>query len=385
MQYKNILLIDGVSCKHIGNGILLEETIKVAERLYRPESITVVTSDYSNCTHKNKYHDIFSYEVKQKSKLQKIFWLPKYIVFITKLFLSEYFSVQTNDVTVTAIKRADLILAMSGEWLNGHYYPEMYMRAIIAFIVSLKHTFIIFPQSIGPLNTRQRRILSILLSRIETVYARDMASQKEATQIFNKEKIKFCPDVCINKYKKEKFQKWKEAEITVGVTISSTPPEIISKYPLHVEIFNVLKRFQKLNVKILPSNYDNMVVSQDYEISLKLNKLLKDEGMNVQILDNKIHALDFFESELSKCNLVISSRMHVSILSCVLGIPNIGINTQRKIREFHKMIDHDEYVFDLNEINGIEKILENFDQSAYEFHQNKLRSGLDKLNDKFIF
>src|SRR5690606_1518843 len=52
---------------------------------------------------------------------------------------------------LAAVDRADICISLSGETINDHYRPHMYLRLLTYYLAILKgKKFIVFPQSIGP-------------------------------------------------------------------------------------------------------------------------------------------------------------------------------------------------------------------------------------------
>ncbi len=124
----------------------------------------------------------------------------------------------------------------------------------------------------------------------------------------------------------------------------------------------------------------NLNRSQQLEMWAKMKELLEGQGYNVKmmtsgnfgdeaILDHLVRKFgvearqtvfnmstpEKLVEEISKCDLIISPRLHPSIIAYAIGIPSIGVVYNSKVEEFYKNIKYDNRIFHVED--SVEDIL----------------------------
>lgn len=375
MYNKKLVILDAFSTLHVGNGILLDQSIAVVNDIFKIKEISILSIDPDTVklSKKNVYADIFADFPRDKGVVKKIIWSLKFF-FLMLFWLSGFsrdslpksriYSKKVNDF-VDVINSGDIFLSISGETINSTFFPRMIMRCIIMWILGLKgKEVIIFPQSIGPLTKNyHKNLVKFFLSRVKRAYARDFNSFHMAKELFGDKRALLSPDVGV--YSGTTYPEFKRVinkvdsnsqyeKLIIGIAVSMPPNEINIPKSLNNDIGKTLcSIFESKDVEflLLPSNFSKNTISGDYSECVKLMELLKNSNFKVDILPNKIIEPREYAQYLADVDFFLSTRMHVAILSTSLGIPTVAFNTQNKILGYMSIIKMDEYVISVDELD----------------------------------
>jgi len=371
---KKIVLMDTLSTIHVGNGALLENTIKLCKDAYGECEIDIITMDKE--TNKLKYDKDKLYDPMfgkfwfGLGKFGKILWAIKNTLFMLLHLINEYtFKIDSKKLTFTteqkkaieAIEKNDICVSCGGEIIGDVFYQALAFWLFTYWIAIKKgKKFILFPQSVGPLKKSWTRLLVYnSLKNAHLYVGRDKASYETLLSLgFDKDKVIFVPDVAIqqelgqadiHKYFKDENKK------VVGITISKPPhSEMGKKVDFVQEIGSQIEKLnaQEYKILIMPSNYKLHEVSADYALCLKLKDRLSDK-FEVAILENRPYFPDEYTALLSQLVFFISTRMHVAILATTAFTPTIAINTQHKIMGYMKNIEMQHFCVEYENLNTI--------------------------------
>ena len=370
--------MDAFSTIHVGNGALLENSIKICKKAFPNSKISILTLDKeSNLNrYKNVYDDILSDFPKYGKKSDKIIWTLKFLPFILFQYINIFFlkkdpiifaitKKQKNYISI--IKDHELCISVSGEVINDTYYPRLYLRLMLTLLtIKMGKKFIIFPQSIGPIyKPLTFFLLKKILNQTSLIAGRDIQSFELLKKLqLPKEKILYSPDVAIIQdiasYDINKYFNNKNGKIIVGITVSQNPNEIMTNIDYITKIADSIEKSlsnEEYKLLIMPSNFIKNGKSIDYKLCEKIqNKLLK-KNFEVSILDNRLYFPDEFKALLTQLDFFISTRMHVMILAFSGAVPTIAINTQHKIKGFMKSINMEKYCLEFNELENLSQII----------------------------
>jgi len=371
---KKILLMDTLSTIHVGNGALLENTIKLCQDAYGKCEFHIITMDKE--TNKLRYDENKLYSPMFGKfwfgfvKFGKVLWAIKNTLFIGLHVLNEKtLKINSTKITFTneqkkaieAIEKSDICVSCGGEIIGDTFYQALIFWLFTYWLAIKKgKKFILFPQSVGPLNKLWTRKIVYLALKNTSLYAgRDRASYETLLSLgFNKNKVMFMPDVAIQQeignsdiqhYFKDTTKK------VIGITISNPPQnEMGEKIDFVQEVGSQIEKLSHSDYKILimPSNYKLHEVSADYALCLKLKDRLSD-NFEVSILENRPYFPDEYTSLLSQLEFFISTRMHVAILATTAFTPTIAINTQHKIMGYMRNIEMQHYCVEYKNLNTI--------------------------------
>lgn len=369
---KKILLMDTLSTIHVGNGALLENTIKLSKEAYGDCEFHIMTMDIE--TNKIRYDNLsktmFGDFWFGRGKIGKLLWAVKESIFMFLQILNEYtIKISSEKLTfnsdqkkaVRTIQECDICVSCGGEMINDTFYQMLpFWLFSYWFAIKKGKKFILFPQSVGPLKKSwTRKLTKITLGNASLLVGRDKASYEELLSLgFEPNKVMFIPDVAIQ-------QEIGKADIhtyffdvskkVIGVTISNPPfqeighkVDFVSEVAIHLE--NLDPSIYK--ILIMPSNYIREGISADYALCTSLQERLS-QKFETTILQNRPYFPDEYTALLSQLEFFISTRMHVAILATSIFTPTIAINTQHKIRGYMENIDMGDYCIEMNDLNSL--------------------------------
>lgn len=376
---KKILLMDTLSTIHVGNGALLENTIKLCRRAFGDCEFEIITMDKETNSlkydEKTLYDPMFGKFWFGLGKIGKITWALKNTFFMVLHILNENtFKIDSKKLTFTneqkraieAIERSDICVSCGGEIINDTFYQALPFWLFSYWLaIKKRKKFVLFPQSVGPLKKWWTRKLVYLALKNAHLYAgRDKASYETLLSLgFDKEKIMFVPDVAIQQeignanihsYFKDVTKK------VIGVTISNPPySEMGKKVDFVQEIGSQIEKLDSSEYKILimPSNFKLHGISADYALCLKLKDKLSNK-FETAILENRPYFPDEYMALLSQLDFFISTRMHVAILATTAFTPTIAINTQHKIMGYMKNIGMEHFCVEYDNLNMIYELIQ---------------------------
>ena len=394
--------MDMFSTIHVGNGALLENTIKLCEQAWGECDIHIITMDQE--TNKlrfepQKLHDpMFGGFWFGRKTLGKIAWAAKQSAFMLLHIVNELtFKVPPGKLAFTnaqrdsikAIEQADICVSSSGEMISDTFYQMLPFWLFTYWLATKKgKTLVLFPQSVGPLKMKWTRALVKWAIKDAFVLAgRDKLSCETLLSLgFAREKVMFVPDVAIRQdigkadvhaYFTDRYKK------VIGVTISSPPHREMGK-PVNfvTEMCAQIKMLDPNQYKVLvmPSNYMLNGISADYVLCLALKECMEDQ-FEANILQNRSYFPDEYAALLSQLEFFISTRMHVSILATSIGTPTIAINTQHKIRAYMENIGMEYFCVDYSEMSRITTLTQEITSQRSKISE-KLKTANKMLRQK---
>ena len=148
MKNKTIVILDAFSTLHVGNGILLDQSINIVNKIFEPKKINILSIDPDTVklSKKDVYADLFSNFPRDKGISSKIIWSVKFLLLIifwlvgssgSYLPKSRFYSKKVSDY-VDIVNSGDIFLSISGETINSTFFPRMVMRCMIMWVLTLK-------------------------------------------------------------------------------------------------------------------------------------------------------------------------------------------------------------------------------------------------------
>lgn len=372
---KKILLLDTLSTIHVGNGALLENTIKLCEEAFGVCAFHIITMDIetNKLRYTNLYNPMFGRFWFGLGKIGKVAWAMKHAVFMllhiinenTLRLSSEKLAFTDDQINaIKAIEQCDVAVSCGGEIVGDTFFQALPFWLFTYWLAIKKgKKFILFPQSVGPLKMGwTRTLVRLALKDSALLVGRDKPSYETLLSLgFDREKVMFVPDVAIQQeignadvhaYFADQNKK------VIGVTISKPPHHEMGRTVDFVsEVGSQLQKLDPDNYKILimPSNYVRDGISADYALCLQLKERLS-RKFETAILENRPYFPDEYTALLSQLEFFISTRMHVAILATTAFTPTIAINTQHKIRGYMQNISMEGFCVEYDELNTIYKL-----------------------------
>ncbi|WP_305046422.1 polysaccharide pyruvyl transferase family protein [Geoalkalibacter sp.] len=404
---KKILLMDTLSTIHVGNGALLENTIKLCRDAYGECEISIITMDRE--TNRLKYKDdtlfnaMFGSFWFGKGRLGKFLWAIKNSFFMLAHMVNENtLKIKSEKLTFTedqknairAIERADICVSCGGEIIGDTFFQALPFWLFTYWLAIKKgKVFILFPQTVGPLKMKwTRALVKMALANSNLFVGRDKASYETLLSLgFDPDKVMFVPDVAIQQVIGEAdvhtyFSDNKKK--VVGITISNPPQremggvvDFVEKIGEQVEQLDP----EQFKILIMPSNYVRDGISSDYALCLKLKERLG-RCFETEILENRPYFPGEFTGLLSQLEFFISTRMHVAILSTRAYVPTIAINTQHKIRGYMQNINMEHFCVDYSELSKLHYLIQQLTKDRDKIVENLKNNHeiLVKKHDVFI-
>jgi polysaccharide pyruvyl transferase WcaK-like protein len=364
-----VLMIDAFSTLHVGNGALIDNTYKLCKQ-YLGEHVEILSIDAG--TNKERFpivlDDIFTgYGGSFLNKLS-------YALAITFFVMIECLNTvafrgrvrlpwkRRYRIMLEALDRADICVSLSGETINDHYRPHMYLRLLTYYLAVLKgKKFIVFPQSIGPIfRPLSKWLLRKTLGNAHAIIARDKESFALAKELWEgcKVEVSFSPDVATTQESTVKPLPVNNKEKkVVGLTVSDIPKDEMGYQGDYLRdlLDGIAKALSKDTHQILmmPSNYRHNELSQDYRVCLEAKEILQEKGFDVTIMNNEIVHPDVYQGMQRSLLVFISTRMHVGILATSASVPTLMINTQHKIRSYMSLMEMEDYVLELDSLTEV--------------------------------
>ncbi len=122
----------------------------------------------------------------------------------------------------------------------------------------------------------------------------------------------------------------------------SNPRENLSKYLKDTsEVLKIIG----LEVCGLPAMYDSTYVHND---AMMFERLL--QGMKVHSTLHKYDTINGFINEIAYTDVVISSRLHISLIALLTGRPVLGVSYKSKVRKFYASVGLNDYCYDIGEL-----------------------------------
>jgi colanic acid/amylovoran biosynthesis protein len=278
-------------------------------------------------------------------------------------------------------KKSDLVVAVSGNQLfsSGKYawpLPVVGFPIWLAFLFN-KNT-IVFPQSIGPLDTRvERKIVKHLYSNyVKKLYIRDMESYRLVKILkIKKSNPSFMHDVAFtlppNKTPRVltimDSKGFVAGNNNIGVTIISKMPSYLSQNIMSNYYKSMSDAIVHLSTKL---NFHIFLFCQVYGPTPDENDFIGIERVIDTIgdqMNNKIHYInrELQPSELKACygmmDLFVASRLHSGIFSLAMFVPTLFIGYLHKTVGVLEAIHLNDYHIDLKNVdkeNLLEKVID---------------------------
>lgn len=379
---KNVLILDSFSSIHVGNGVLIDNSIKLIKEINPAAKVCMLSMDPD--TNKEKYpetdYSMFGVFWRNKGALLKLFWILSNSAFILLQIINQYsFRISPKKLTFNAyqkraferIEQSDVCVSIIGEAINDNFYQALFFWLFNYWItIRMGKKFVLFPQSIGPLNnTLNKFFVFQALKNADFLIARDHDSYDKLLDLgFKKEKVIYSVDVGLLQdvdssisYPINEYFSDNNSKKIVGLTLSKFPGEIEGPENYLDIIVDELKNVLDpivYKILLMPSNYIRDGESADYRICSKaLQKL--ESTYEVSILTNRVYFPIEYTSILSQLHFFISTRMHVTILACSQSIPTIAISSQHKIAGFMSNIGQEDFIVELDKLKQLSQKIKN--------------------------
>ena len=305
----------------------------------------------------------------------------------------------------TNYKKSDLIVAVSGNQLfsSGKYaWPLPAVGFPIWLASQFNKKTIVFPQSIGPLNTMiERKIVKHLYANyIKKLYVRDMESHRliEILKI-KKSKPSFMHDVAFTlppqntstALKILEFNGFVADHNNIGITILSKMPSYLSQNLMSNYYKSMSDAIVHFSKKL---NFHIYLFCQVYGPTPDENDFMGIERVIDYIgdqMNNRIHYINrkLQPSELKACygmmDLFVASRLHSGIFSLAMFVPTLFIGYLHKTIGVLEAIHLDNYHIDLKDVNKDNLLKKTIDMWDHRFTLSKtIQNEIAKVEEQLF-
>lgn len=179
-----------------------------------------------------------------------------------------------------------------------------------------------------------------ILKNMDKAYFRDKTSFENAKKLYNCDYYEIIPDLAYLLFPEVAIinEKKNKKSFTIGLNLA-THFNDDKTIDWAISLMGKLRNsFQK--VKIITAQ--NNQKSQEW----KIRNILLHYYPNVEEI-RYLGNLSAFFKELSECDVVIGSKLHVVIATHLLGIPSIALSYQQKVRSICEEIMYPEFIFNI--------------------------------------
>lgn len=405
---KKALFLDAYSSSHVGNDVLLDSSAQFLYHIWPEIELHVqaqVPESFSETVAMHTFSRTMFSDIPQGgSTISKFFWLMRVTGFMVLQWLNAIsfrlppYWLAFPGIRRSALKKiyeADVVVSIGGEMINDSFRKTLPMYMFMFWLAGrFGKKIIIFPQSIGPLRRRWTRWLTAtVLARCSVVIARDKPSLDELLSLgLSGSQASFSPDVGVAQPQatreeaeqalRELGVNLNEKKVWVGVVVSSWVEEGIARrnyLDILADSLMQMAEQNDLGIVFMPANmpvYGND--SADYDAAERVIRVLGNKA-DCYLLKPAVYSARRYKAMTACMDMVISTRMHASILSTMAGTPTITINTQRKLLGYMSNIGQAGLSIDISDLT-VDKL--SACQKACIDDAYAIRQSLSKAREK---
>ncbi len=327
--------------------------------------------------------------INHAKKIYSLEFIGKNIPFLAKTFyafLSSYllFAIKkkrTKNGTLKAYREADLILSAGGDFITEEY--AYFLRFYeISLIKKLDKPIILYAQSIGPFKKRNVKIATKYLNKVDAILARDKTTFDLLKSYGIKVPIHQTADAVIllktkdSEKAQEAVKKYKINENTIGFVVRDKKYTDITEDDYKEYISGSVKLIEYAKEKGLRP----MFIAPNQE-DFQTEKMMNERySLNLEIIKTE----DFMPGEIkqifSKMKILVSARLHPTIIATTAKTPVIGIGKEFKMKSYLIQTGLEKYYMDMIPFDFekskllIDKILDNYSEV-----ENVLDESVEKM------
>lgn len=400
-----ILILNLHSMQNAGDLAILDESISILKICYPNSNITYTLNNEDNIFWKpNNAIHISSFvtwlagnnnsgEWKWK-KTRFIFYFPWILILalIYRIFQWEWKPKdKTKQDLMNLFYSSDIIVSFGG----GHFYASRTIS--IAFLwnwvimfasIIMKKPLVLFPQSIGPIEGNiQRYMTKILLNRCSLISVREYESANLIKKIGVNREILFIPDLAfsLNRYIDKDIRiNYVDHRLRIGFTVmdwrNQNNPNFDQRNYEESLICLIIHAIQHYDadITIFSQVYGPSKDQDDRIIATRIYESIKQKGFNISVDLNQYSHIDLVEI-YSHLDIMISTRMHSSIICSCSYVPSLTIGYLYKSVGVMSILGLRDYVISINDINPhvLIAMFETLYRDRYKF-SSLLRSRVPK-------
>jgi len=341
---KKIFIIDSFSL-NTGDMAILISLCNLLKKKFPSSSISIEVSHPNVFKKSNRFRSIrifpriidiqYIYTQKKRYSLLKILPLNIYDSFSFTIwailgfidFDAIWIIRNSRRAQAVEFKSADIIISTGGGFLSTYYMYGLRLYTLsLAFL--LKKKVVLLSQSIGPFNTTLSRILiPLFLNKASIISVREPSSyrylkrMKIKTHIYETSDLAFLLPYKIRSVKNRK---------KIIVCIKNYKGQVGKEYK---------ETIKKITEKLLSQGYKIVILSQtvnDDTLGQEIKDSFKNNVEFVEFTPSVDNTIDLY----SKCDFVISSRMHGIIFAILSKVPFISIGDEPKFLGLLEQVEY---------------------------------------------
>lgn len=268
-----------------------------------------------------------------------------------------------------AIRVCDLVVIGGGNMIfDRTRFSESYYKvdSIIDIAKQYKKKVFVTSIGIGPFVTnKQIEYMKQTLQKADYVTVRDHKSYSYVIDLKNKVYLSVDP-VFVMGENDDTFKVRNNKKVAAISVIDLRLNGCNSR-----EYEEYINKMRMLINSLIEKDYKIILYSTDFLDYTAVDYLAK--GLSADSKIEYIHNEDELLKIYSNCDLVIGTRMHSLIIAIAQNIPVIGLSWQPKVKNMFKMVDLEEYCYDLDLSAGdlSSRILNKLQKDPYLDEQRK--------------
>lgn len=295
-------------------------------------------------------------------------------------FLSHKILINAKILFNTKYKCYDAIIGAPGGYINSYYGFDTKLYAMNKIKKKSNAKMIMYSQSVGPLNSDDKKVLDKYIKDFDLFMVRDDISYD---YVKNYKNILKTNDAA---FLLEKPYKCKESEKIVAISVREWSHDNRSKE-------KYIDTIKKLAYKVIDNGYKVEFIStcqgienyvDDSLIAREIYLQLDQAYQKAAIVNINYYNLDDLRGYITKFEFVIGTRLHMCILSIISGVPAFNISYEVKGKECYKYLNLSQYSIDYNDTsNNILDNLQNFIDNQPEL-KNIYKEKYDLMHKKAL-
>jgi len=282
-------------------------------------------------------------------------------------------------------KKFDTIVGAPGGYINSYYgfFYKLYLMWLIKLIFEAK--MIMYSQSVGPLNSKDKFLLKIFINKFDVFMVRDEVSFNNVKELGAKNIIK-TNDAAFN-LNIINAKEHKEKRVAVSVRDWKHDNRNNEKYEILIK--TIVEEFinDGYKVEFISTCQGLTKYVDDSVTAAKIYSLLDEKIKDKVCVNSQYYSLMDLREYLTKFDCVVGTRLHMCILSIMSSVPAFNISYEMKGKECYRYLGLSEYSVDYNEDNQLaRKKIRNFINSLIELNQyiNKISNEMHIEAQKYL-
>ena len=287
--------------------------------------------------------------------------------------------------SLQAFIEADAIVATGGTYLVDHYDLKQRIFSFALARLTGKPTYL-YTQSMGPFEKKYiRRFLPFALKRAKHIFLRDARSLEYLRKILPVVPATVCHDVVFDLQRKDELPETEAERAMVLVSVrewnrfgdrsQEQGQEIYYDSIAHAVTTLIRERDVRVRFVSTCQGLEDYHFD-DSKVAAEIHSRLPSDCQSAANVDTGFHRPDELVASLSKASFVISTRMHMAILSMNCELPVFAVAYEFKTEELFENLEIGHLQVDIGEIERerfASDVLQAFDE------REQIRSTLRRV------